>query len=327
MSQRVVFTAVRNEAPFLVEWVAFHLMLGFDRVVAYSNNCTDGTDELLDELSRHVPLQHTRHDPKGLPAQPHAAELFLQSGAIADGDWLMWLDADEYLNIHAGDGMLQDLIDAIGTYFGMPIPWRLFGDSHHTFHPGRQISSAFTWADLANRPGVRMVKTLFRVDRYLQEVRIHAPRMAPDFWRQPYGFLSSTGDPVSLSNPAIAKWAAGGPILLQNEDTSHRIAQVNHYLVRTKAAFALRYERGSGAQGFVSREQARQAHALDRFPSRNHNTVRDDTILRYERALDDAIERLLMKGQVRALHERAWADFQAHERRFYQHDPERHPVK
>ena len=48
------FTAVltvRNEAAFLIEWVAHHLGIGFTDLVVLSNDCDDGTDAMLDRLA------------------------------------------------------------------------------------------------------------------------------------------------------------------------------------------------------------------------------------------------------------------------------------
>lgn len=33
-----LFSAMKNEAPFLLEWVAYHKAIGFDRIVIYSND-------------------------------------------------------------------------------------------------------------------------------------------------------------------------------------------------------------------------------------------------------------------------------------------------
>ena len=42
---------MKDEAMFVVEWVAYHLVIGFDTVVVCTNNCSDGTDALLDRLT------------------------------------------------------------------------------------------------------------------------------------------------------------------------------------------------------------------------------------------------------------------------------------
>jgi hypothetical protein len=53
MSDRITaVTMMRDEAPALLEWVAFQDAIGFDRIVVYTNDCRDGTDAMLDRLAR-----------------------------------------------------------------------------------------------------------------------------------------------------------------------------------------------------------------------------------------------------------------------------------
>jgi Glycosyl transferase family 2 len=48
-------TIVRNELPYLIEWIEFHRLVGFHRLVVYDDNSTDGT-HLLGQLYEQVHL-------------------------------------------------------------------------------------------------------------------------------------------------------------------------------------------------------------------------------------------------------------------------------
>ena len=307
---------MRDEAPFLLEWIAYHQMIGFEQFVVYSNHCTDGTDLLLDEIARHLPLCHRRHDPGAGSAQHHGAGLFMQSGFLAEGDWVMWLDPDEFLNVKRGLGNLPDLLGLIGPYQGMPVPWRVFGDANRRFHPGRQISSAFTWAERLHRPGKRMLKTLCRVGPGLDRLRIHAPSMTPEFWTTSRTFLSSDGRPVDLADPAILRWSKGGALLIDAAEVSWDIAQVNHYHVRTEAGFALKHKRGCGSVGSAIHTQAHEKYAPGRFAANNPNIEEDRSILRHEPGLNRVMQGLLRTGRIGEMQSRIWANFRAHEAAF-----------
>ena len=43
---RLIVTAMKNEGPFILEWAAYHLSIGFDRFLVYTNDCDDGTDAI-----------------------------------------------------------------------------------------------------------------------------------------------------------------------------------------------------------------------------------------------------------------------------------------
>lgn len=53
-------SSLKNEGPFILEWVAHHRVVGFDAIYVASNDCSDGSDALLAALDRagiigHVP--------------------------------------------------------------------------------------------------------------------------------------------------------------------------------------------------------------------------------------------------------------------------------
>ena len=50
MDRFVIVTPMKNEGPFILEWVAHNLAIGADEIAIFSNDCTDGSDALLDRL-------------------------------------------------------------------------------------------------------------------------------------------------------------------------------------------------------------------------------------------------------------------------------------
>src|SRR5690606_11488643 len=88
-----LFTAVRNEAPFLIEWIAYHKVIGFENIIIAANPSTDGTDELLAALDEAGEIMFVPHDPpEGVGPQRHAARLANERKLIPDGAWASWLD-------------------------------------------------------------------------------------------------------------------------------------------------------------------------------------------------------------------------------------------
>ena len=72
-----IVTTMKNEGPFILEWVAYHRSIGIRDFLVYTNDCDDGTDHLLDALvakgfiSQH--LQNPYKPNKG--GQPQRAAL------------------------------------------------------------------------------------------------------------------------------------------------------------------------------------------------------------------------------------------------------------
>jgi hypothetical protein len=118
---------MRNEGPDILEWVAWHRMMGFDRIIIWSNDCTDKSDLLLDALQQFGWLTHHRHSPaSGASVQGDVASHALRDPVIASASWLLWLDADEFMVVHRGNRCLTDMLSAISDADGMEINWLIF---------------------------------------------------------------------------------------------------------------------------------------------------------------------------------------------------------
>ena len=98
-----------------MEWIAYHKTIGFTDIVILSNDCEDGSDEMLDHLSKSGEIIHLRndgpYDDRGI--QFAALKLADRQKAVKEADWIIHLDIDEFLNIHVGDGQIADLIAAL----------------------------------------------------------------------------------------------------------------------------------------------------------------------------------------------------------------------
>lgn len=287
-----ILATMRNEAPFILEWLAYHQAVGFDRFVIFSNDCDDGTDAILAALGRAGVITHIDHQID--PARAIAAQISdraLASGLFAPGDWCLWIDADEFLNIHDGDGHVQALcarIEAAGAT-GMCLGWRLFGDSGHDRFGGRFVDPAFAMAAAPGGPWDN-VKTLFRIGPGLDHFFQHKPMMTPAFWAQGGCFLGPDGRVMAPDGAFMQHWIAGRERgRIDEAYASFDLAQINHYAVRSRALFRAKAARGRigvAAQAGKARYGARYYRGM------NRNDQRDDTILRHRAATDAGIARL-----------------------------------
>ncbi len=46
----------RNRNPYIAEWIAFHLAMGFNQFYIYCHKTTDGMTETLVRLAQHFPI-------------------------------------------------------------------------------------------------------------------------------------------------------------------------------------------------------------------------------------------------------------------------------
>ena len=105
---------VRNEGAFLLEWLAHHRAAGFTDFLVFSNDCDDGTDNMLDQLQSLGALQHVRNNgPHDGGVQWAALKLADRHPLVKSADWILALDIDEFVNIHTGNHTLTALLSAL----------------------------------------------------------------------------------------------------------------------------------------------------------------------------------------------------------------------
>jgi len=295
----VLVSAMRNEAAFVLEWVAYHSVIGFSRIVICANPSTDGTDALLAALDEAGAITYlpTEPGPDQSPLEAANAEFEAKIG-YHDGKWYGWLDADEFLNIHCGAGRVTDLIDAIDPHQGIMLNWRLFGTNGHQRFPGRFISEDFAQASRANFVANLETKPFFRKsDRVTGFAGIgqERPALAAGHSLTHRDFLGGNGRPLLSGEARTEAWLAGKPLgrsnLAARREAGAALAQINHYAVRTPDHYGLKQARG---RGYLKTGATGRVRYDDTYFSRfDQNEVEDRTILRWEAATGSEIARLL----------------------------------
>lgn len=105
-------TCVKNEGPFLLEWIAYNRLIGVGAHLFYSNDCTDGTDLLLDALAARGLVHHLPNSAEGRNYQMEALKHAQHHPSVRSADWVWVADVDEFLNIHVGDHSIAALVAA-----------------------------------------------------------------------------------------------------------------------------------------------------------------------------------------------------------------------
>ncbi|MGR3803527.1 glycosyltransferase family 2 protein [Marinibacterium profundimaris] len=267
---------VRNEAAFLLDWLAHHRAAGVTDFLVFSNDCQDGTDAMLDRLAEMGELTHLRndgpHDKGGIQftALKRADKLEI----VKQADWILPLDVDEFVNIHVGDRTIPALLDALPEATAITLTWRLFGNAGVVEYEDRPVPHVFT----RTAPVVMywpwrsaMFKTLYRNDGTYRKVGVHRPR---------------NPDPDRVG---AARWFDGEGRELGDQFRRRRIfsnygrsnyalAQLNHYPLGAMQSYVLKADRGRAVH-------SDHLLGLDYWIERNFNTQEDTSI----RALDDRV--------------------------------------
>ena len=240
-----VLASMRNEGPFIVEWVAWYRMLGFTDVVIVTNNCTDRSPALLDALQAAGWVQHIRCDiPPGKPITRTKLKAALAEKSVRRANWLMVCDVDEFLVIHRGKGLIGDLIDLSANpppFLGMSINWKVFGSAGRTTFEDSPVHQQFVYACPRKHPLSRFIKSIYRLPKYFGGIGEHSPRR---FTFDRTG--QSWGDPgmiwVNSAGHKLPRWSPRETFLngLSENYVTHEVAQINHYMLRSDESFSLK---------------------------------------------------------------------------------------
>lgn len=264
-------SSMRNEGIHLLEWLAYHRVIGFDPVVICTNDCDDGSDLLLDCLAALGVVTHLPNPlNQGTPPQASGIARAMAHLAGTSAEWLAHLDSDEFLNIATDDTSGADPVQTLTARaedaHAIALPWRMFGDNGHRTWPGETLP-AFTACEPAPDPATVKFKSLFRFrdfasasDHMPTQPRIDAP-LAVNAAGEPLSSAALHGPPRSRYKPVETAIRGG--------------AVVNHYATRSTDVFLLKNDRGRGMG-----PPSDKYHLGSKWHARaNRNDVQDRTIL------------------------------------------------
>ena len=299
-----VICSVKDEGPFLVEWVCWQRLLGFTDIVVVTNGCTDRSPALLDALAAAGWVTHLVHEvPEGrqITARKLAAAKALPQ--VAGADWVMVCDVDEFLVIHAGGGRVADLLAAPGRDFlGMSIPWRIFGTSGRARWEDGLLHRQCLRAGVAGGRLSGWVKSIHRHPGWFGKLAEHSPkRLRPRRLAQ-WG----TGGMVWV-NPAgqeVTGWTPADDSLriLPEPLRGWDVAQVNHYMLRSVESFSLK-------RGTLSPVAGKDRYTDAYYEKAEQNAVEDRSALRHAAEFDGIHAEAMALPDVRRLHHLCCADY------------------
>ena len=233
-----LLSMMKDEGHSLIEWVAYHHMIGFDNICVYTNDCEDGTDEMLIRLQEMGYAKHFRNEiPEGGKPQPNALRLARTNQDILDSAWIMVMDADEFVSVKTGDKTLHALMREIPEdTWAIAMTWQFFGSGDILdWHPGLVSESYTKCAPTKFRKGWG-VKTMFRPSPDVA-FGIHRPKVK-----------GGDKNPEAISAMLNRRWVNGSGKDMPKEfnlsgwrSTSPTIGrdlvELNHYAVKSYEAY------------------------------------------------------------------------------------------
>ena len=267
-----LIACARNEAPYLLEWVAYHRLLGFQHITIYDNESNDATHAILGPLSRAgevnaVYWSSPENDNKQTSAYTDATKALKEHV-----EWAAFIDLDEFILL--ADGFrLESLIPVDPTVSAVGVPWRMFGSAGHRYRQPCLTIERFTRTSTAFAAN-DCVKSIVRL-RDVHFMNVHVPRLERG------RIVDVAGEEISYESEGVLKSQVTGP------------ARINHYFTRSWEEFECKRARGRGAVVPGAPDSTRDASWFVRM---DFGEVEDRAIAGTAAAVREEIARLRKTG-------------------------------
>lgn len=287
-----VVSTMKNEGPYILDWVAHYKTLGFDHILVCTNDCTDPTVDILLRLQEMGYV--TQHNTIVRKAGIHRSALRQASRRyeiVMDAKWVFVCDVDEYLNVHMGDGSVRALVEGSGEDADViSVPWRIFGpDGVETF-ADKPVTDQFKMGefewDEKERPNTgKFVKSIYTNQHKFQRMGLHAPVGLEEHEAETKRVL-----------PGGALYVKDGKRTENPPLFTH--AQVNHYALRSMESFMIKRARGRA-------NHSSHVLGMEYWDKFNLNDEKDTSIDRYKKDKDALVKEFKADKVLGQLHKDA----------------------
>ncbi|AJE45893.1 FkbM family methyltransferase [Celeribacter indicus] len=298
----LVPTCMKNEGPFILEWLAWHRVVGVTDFLVFTNDCTDGSDRLLDRLDdmglvRHMPnpalaTEAANFQPMMLRYLPHTRQ-------FREADIVISMDVDEFINVRVDGGRLADLFDAAGEFDVLSISELNHGSNDRIAYERGWVTELFP-GHQSPHPGQkkahRGVKSITRLSPRVTAVRNHRPDLREDLGAVRWLDGSGRDRRDFLEDETANGWDCRG---------AYDLVSLDHFPLRSLECFLVKMHRGDVV---VANKSVSNRY----WRTRNHHDYTDSDLSRIAGEVRAEYDRLLSDPELARLHAACCA---AHEAR------------
>ncbi len=252
---------MKDEGPYLIEWLEFHQLVGVERFYLYNNNSRDNTLKLISPyVNREIVVFHHWPLKRG---QQVKAYIHCLENYKTESEWIAFIDLDEFLFPTEKDN-LQEVLAEFIDYPAVGVNWLNFGPSGHEKQPeGLQIENYIRRSEVSYESN-KHIKSIVRPEKAITPLNPHefsyidGLLAVTENYQQINGFMSETHSVEKL--------------------------RINHYTTRSKEDSRKKMMRG--------RPTTQKKRAWSHFETKHRifDRVKDLTIQRFIPQLKKNIE-------------------------------------
>ena len=248
-----VVAIIKNEAPYLAEWIRYHQLAGISHFYLFDNESEDDTRAVPKPfiekgiVSCHlIPGRMRQYDAYNMALNRYASET----------KYLAVMDADEFLYADVATGCVCDVIERILTESGAPgvgINWCMYGSACLEHRPQGLVIQNYLYHARKDFISNHYIKTVCNPRKVIGFRDAHCP-------------VYYRGEvPVNVRKGPVC-----GPV---TEQVLHEPVRINHYFTKSREEFLKKC-----ARGMADKPGRRN---LDNFEAFDKNDIYDDCMVKF----------------------------------------------
>ncbi len=234
---------VKNEAPYLPEWIEFYKLVGVEKFYIYDNESSDNTKEVLKPYIDAGDVVYTYQ-----PGQ--AQQVVAYNDAVKkyknETKWLGFFDLDEFV-MPLSTKTIPEFLKDYEEECGVVIYWLVYGDNGYKTKTDGLVLERFTAHSEEGFGGNVLIKTIAN-PREIKEMVVHH----------------------ALYRGGFAKDEVGRIIAGPRGECSVKKIRMNHYFGKSFEEFVQKRNRGKADNVFDD------LRPFEDFEHHNRNEIKDD---------------------------------------------------
>jgi len=194
MKKIVLFTNARDE-HFIREWTAHHLLLGFHKIIIFDHKSVKPIKNELKDFGSRVTVLNVGNMEN--PIKLKLMKLAVKIGQNLRADWILYLDADEFLILHRRLKDVTALLSFYNTFAdSVSVNWLMFGSNFQVTEPPQGcFLETYTKCEGTLNDHV---KSFVRPQQVTNVVNPHFYAL-----KRPYRSVGTSGKPTARNSPFV----------------------------------------------------------------------------------------------------------------------------
>lgn len=228
-----IVAIMRNEAPYVKEWIDYHRLVGVKRFYIYDNESEDNLKEVLTPYIEQgvVVYKYFPGEKMQMPAYNECVKDYKDKTK-----WLAVIDADEFV-VPTEKNSIPEFLEDFEQYSGIGINWIMFDSNDHKTKPKGGLIENYTRVHYDDQfPINRHVKSIIKPDKVIGFKHPHNAEYIE-------GEFSVTENKVKIENLDKVHKNASTKFVSVNK------IRINHYYSKSEEEYFVKINRGMADSG------------------------------------------------------------------------------